>query len=59
MFINRYIQPWNDGFWSSDLYLIQGDKPISEIIIDDIEGYIYKPMCEQQNGQILYYREEI
>ena len=53
---NRTITPFNDGYWSEDLYIIYGQTPLPEVYIDDIEGYVYKPMCTQYGIQ-LYYRE--
>jgi hypothetical protein len=57
--IERKILLWNDGSWSEDLYALVGKQPQPKILIDDIEGYVYKGMCYMQSGLKLYYREEI
>lgn len=53
---DRELKPWNDGHWSEDLYKAYGSLPHPFMIIDEIEGYIYKTMFSDRFGNRTYYR---
>lgn len=57
---DRQIIPWNDGSWSEPLYYLspQPEKQ-PRVFIDDIECFIYEPMCQIESGLELYYKSRL
>jgi hypothetical protein len=59
--VHRVIKTYWGSGWSAELYYFEdefGTMVSPKKFIDDVEGWIYLPMCLEQ-GLHLYYRVEL
>ena len=56
-FIERTIEEYTDKL--NTTYFMHGDKPLSDALIDDIEGYVYKAFGWNHLNERMYLRFKI